>query len=111
MATLEVAIVAPDGVAIYGPRTQLAKVIVDIEVAAAVRKQLPHPFDLSAVLADVRLQVRARVLLPQGTGNLELFWRAGRRKTGRHGIKLPAATVPSTDQVAGSVAAAARRIE
>src|SRR3954467_7349138 len=106
MAALEVALVEPDTVAIHGTRTELAIVVVDIEVAAAVWKQLPDPFDLGAVLAHVRLQVRARVLLPQRTGSLELFWRAGRRKTRRHGIELSAPPMPSADQFAGSVAAA-----
>src|SRR3954470_14657030 len=111
MAALEVALVEPDTVAIHGTRTELAIVVVDIEVAAAVWKQLPYPFDLSAVLAHVRLQVRARVLLPQGTGSLQLFWRAGRRKTRRHGIELAAPPMPPADQFTGGVATAARRIE
>src|SRR4051812_13673416 len=100
MAALEIALVEPDGVAVDGARTQLAIVIVDIEVAAAPWKQLPDPFDLGAVLTDVRLQVRARVLPPQRTGRLQLLGRAGRCKTRRHGIELTAAAVPPADQLA-----------
>ena len=82
-------------VAVDRARAERAMVVVDIEIAGTVGKELLDPRDFAAVFRDMRLQVRARMLAPQGARRVELRGRARSRETRRHAIEQPAAAMPA----------------
>src|SRR4051812_13323795 len=57
-AMLELALGQPDAVPVYRARPELPVVIIDVQIAIAVRIGLARQPDLVAILGDVRLQIR-----------------------------------------------------
>ena len=79
----EVDVVEPDAVGEHGRRAQQAVAVVDVEIAAARGKELPHPRDLLLVLGDVRVHADVGMLARELARELELLRRGGRCESRR----------------------------
>ena len=66
-----------DAMAEHGARPAQRVVIVDVEIALALREQLLHPGHLALVLRHVGLHVALGMLLAERTGRFELLAGAG----------------------------------
>src|SRR5215470_14008249 len=72
--------------------------IVGVEISLALRIELFHPGNLTAILGYVRLQVSAGMLRPQSAGHVHLLRRAGCREPRRYAVELTSFAVPFSDQ-------------
>ena len=95
---LHFAIVQPDAVGQHGAAAQQIVVVIDVEVAAPIGKQLPHPGHFLLVLGDVGVNVNIRMLPRQAPGARELLGRGGGREAWRDRILQAGMTVPAFDQ-------------
>ncbi len=92
-------------------RPDEARMIVHVQIALAGGEQLAHPGDLGGVLAQMGLQVDARMIAQKRARGLELRLARGGGEAGGHAIELPALPVPAPDQRGALVIALLRGIE
>ena len=86
-----------------------AVVVVDVEIVAPLREELPHPGDLVEGLRDVGLHEHLGMLAPERARQLELLGRARSCKARRDRVERAAAAVPLADQRLRLVVAAIGR--
>ncbi len=72
--------------------------LVRLEIVARPRKQLGDGGDLGGRFVEVRLHQHVRVLTQQATGGLQHPFATRERKTRRHGVAEPPASVPAAQQ-------------
>ena len=85
--------------------------IVDVEIAVALGKQLFDPGDLVLVLGNMGLQIAPGMLPAERSRGFQLLARAGWGKPRRDSVQQTPAIVPLRDQRLGVVIAGLRRIE
>ena len=83
VAALQLGLGEPDAMAVDCAPPEQAVMIVDVEVALALRKQLPDPLYLLPVLGNMRLQETIGMLGLERAGSFELRRGACRGKAGR----------------------------
>ena len=89
---------------------QQAEVLVDVEVAARLRKQFTRPFDFVDVFRDMAVDEYAGMLSGEAAGRFELGIGGGDGKARGDGVVQPATAVPFFDQGRGVAVAAVRRV-
>ncbi|MNT48748.1 hypothetical protein D3C72_1855450 [compost metagenome] len=94
-----VVLVQVDGVAVHRARAQQAVAVVDVQVAACIREQLRHPFDLVAVLGDVGLDKGVRVGARQFAAGGQLRFGRGWREARGDGVAQAPLVMPARHQV------------
>ncbi|CAJ8478652.1 Uncharacterised protein [Burkholderia pseudomallei] len=105
-----VVVVEMDAVAVHGATAQQPVVIVDIEIAAPLGKQLGRPAELVEILRDVALDEHVRMKPGEHAARFELRVRRCRREARRERVRLPAVAVPAGDQLGAVVVARLRGV-
>ncbi len=98
MTAAELALRQMDAMGEQGARASQAGVIVDIQIARAVRIEALDPGDLVEVLGDVAVDMDVRPRGPQRPGQGQLLGRRRAREPGRDRIAQPPAPVPALQQ-------------
>ena len=79
-------------------RADQTVMVVDVQVTLTLGEQLLDPLHFLLVLGNVRVHVQVGVFGKQLSGQRQLFWRAGRGETRRHGVMQTAFAMPAFDQ-------------
>ena len=95
---------------IHGTLAQQARAVVDIKVAAVLRKEFTHPGHLARVLRDMTLYVNIRVLARQAAAGFELAWGRSGGETRRDRIVQAVGAVPALDECLAFAVAGVRSI-
>ncbi len=100
---LPVGIVEPDAMRQNAAAGEQTAAVIDVEVAAAVGKQLGDPAHFVAVFGHMRLHIKPAgalgVALQQATGHGQLGSAAGGGEARGHGVGQAVDTMPALDQI------------
>ena len=91
-------------------RLEQAIVVVDIQVTAAARIELPDQGHFGRVFRHVAVHGHGREFARQGTGHRQLLLGGRGRKTRRDGVPQPAHALPALDEALAVIKGGLRRV-
>ena len=98
VAAGEVRLVHMHGMAEDRARACQPGVVIHIEIARPIGKQLANPLDLALILAEMRLDIGSWMLPPEAAGGLQLRLGRGGGEARGDAIELAALLMPPGDQ-------------